>query len=189
MKGGSAPAGHVRENFPVLEPHNSDYSGVCPDFGRMAPPKEGGAIRSLESGTSRSTVRGRCQSRSQEVGGCLPPLSHITESLSPLSLPRLLYPAQASDSLAGPETPQGGSPGKPEVKLLHSPRLMLYGEVCSTQERWPQSDSAQGVLVVVPSALSPEPQIPVSPSTLVCSALPPSERKASGCKRLCALAV
>ena len=81
-------------------------------------------------------------------------------------------------SLAGWVTRRQG------LGLLHSCRLMPYGGERSTQERWGLWEGGEGLspgtLLVVPPAVSPEPQTPVCPPTLQFAPSHPPSTRAQG---------
>ena len=128
--------GSVKEKWSILDPHNLSHILPHPQQGRATRSQAGvasGARRlgpqSLEGEASRSSVRVKHQSGSQECGKNSP-----RYTTHPLTLPES---AQTSTLWTRQLTPEKGISsagwGKRESKV--SPRLMLYGGECSTQER------------------------------------------------------
>ena len=116
------------------------------------------------------------------------PQSHRSHSLThPWVCPDLYTLVKTADSSAEHELCNVEQGRVQRVGLFHSSRLMKpHGGECSTQERWCLwywRGTHTGVLMPVPSALSPEPQTSDSPCvTLVRSTLPQLESGVSGCK-------
>lgn len=71
-------------------------------------------------------------------GEWLPPLSHITQSLTPPEFAQTSTTWPGSWLLSRAQPLQGGVPGSPEGRGIAFPRLILGGGECSPQERWLQ---------------------------------------------------
>ena len=128
-------------------------------------------------------MRRRCQSGSQESRWNGPtPKPHNSVMDTPWVCPDLYILDPGSWLLCNTWTLEDGATGSPKGGAIAFPKLMPYGRKYSTQEvgKW----LSTSIVVVVPSAILLELQIPVSPlNTLVCSALPVPEPRVSGCER------
>ena len=137
------------------EPHNSGCPSFCPDLSRAEPPGVG-RVEPVNL-----PCRGCFAGHVHRKVGMAPPQSHTIQSLTP---PESVWTSTPWPRRLTPQ--QGWITGSPENEATASPRLMLHGGECPTQERWHLwcgGGLSPGILVAAPSPPSTEPQTSISP--------------------------